>query len=119
MPLQTNSLLISYSGTLQGPAGENGVTSIPSVSEDGVLSWTNDGELNNPTPVNIKGEKGDTGNTGANGTNGSDGATFTPSVSETGVLSWTNDKGLTNPEDVNLSNVVTFIIKKYNEVEST
>lgn len=42
-------------------SGKDGVTFIPSVSSEGVLSWTNDGELENPTPVNIKGPKGDTG----------------------------------------------------------
>lgn len=35
-------------------------TFFPSVSEDGVLSWTNDKGLENPAPVSIKGEKGDT-----------------------------------------------------------
>lgn len=44
--------------------GENGATFTPSVSEDGVLSWTNDRELPNPEPVNIKGEKGDDGKDG-------------------------------------------------------
>lgn len=49
----------------QGPKGEdgndgaNGVTFTPIVSDEGVLSWTNDGGLDNPTSVNIKGEKGD------------------------------------------------------------
>ena len=40
----------------QGEAGKNGVTFIPSVSEAGILSWTNDGGLTNPDPVNIKGD---------------------------------------------------------------
>lgn len=44
-----------------GAPGINGVTFIPSVSEDGTVSWTNDGGLPNPAPVNIKGEKGDAG----------------------------------------------------------
>ena len=35
-----------------------GATFYPSVSEDGVISWTNDHELENPKPVNIKGEDG-------------------------------------------------------------
>ena len=39
--------------------GENGATFIPSVSANGVISWTNDRELPNPSPVNIKGLKGD------------------------------------------------------------
>ena len=43
----------------QGPTGANGVTFTPSVSAVGVLSWTNDGGLTNPSPINIKGPKGD------------------------------------------------------------
>lgn len=74
----------------QGPNGANGVTFIPSVSEAGILSWTNDGGLANPDPVNIKSEAG------------ANGVTFIPSVSEAGVLSWTNDGGLANPDPVNI-----------------
>lgn len=33
---------------------KDGSTFVPSVSDDGILSWTNDGELENPPPVNIK-----------------------------------------------------------------
>lgn len=40
------------------PDGENGATFYPSVSEDGIISWTNDRELENPAPVNIKGKDG-------------------------------------------------------------
>ena len=43
----------------QGPNGANGVTFTPSVSESGVLSWTNNGGLTNPSPISIKGPKGD------------------------------------------------------------
>lgn len=43
--------------------GQNGATFIPSVSAEGVISWTNDRELPNPPPVNIKGEKGNDGTT--------------------------------------------------------
>lgn len=50
--------------------GQNGATFIPSVSNDGVISWTNDRELPNPTPVNIKGEKGDKGEQGERGLQG-------------------------------------------------
>lgn len=53
--------------------GENGATFIPSVSANGVISWTNDRELPNPSPVNIKGEKGDKGDTGAQGIPGEKG----------------------------------------------
>lgn len=69
-------------GALQGAPGENGepgadgqpgadgTTFTPSVSTEGVLSWTNDGGKANPASVNIKGAKGDKGETGAAGANG-------------------------------------------------
>lgn len=44
-----------------GIDGTDGVTFTPSVSEEGVLSWTNDGGLTNPDPVNIKGPPGESG----------------------------------------------------------
>lgn len=52
-----------------------GATFMPSVSEDGELSWTNDRGLPNPAPVNIKGEKGDPGEKGEQGEPGTDGYT--------------------------------------------
>lgn len=47
--------------------GENGVTFVPSVSEDGIISWSNDGGLENPESVNIKGPQGIRGIQGENG----------------------------------------------------
>lgn len=41
--------------------GDNGATFTPAVSTSGVISWTNDKGLTNPSAVNIKGPKGDTG----------------------------------------------------------
>lgn len=52
---------------VSGGGGTPGATFIPSVSSAGVISWTNDGGLPNPDPVNIKGPRGNTGNTGATG----------------------------------------------------
>lgn len=40
--------------------GSDGTTFTPSVSAEGVISWTNDGGKENPSPVNIKGQQGDT-----------------------------------------------------------
>lgn len=45
----------------QGPQGETGPHFTPSVSPEGVLSWTNNGDLENPAPVNIKGPQGEPG----------------------------------------------------------
>ena len=50
--------------------GQNGATFTPNVSEDGVLSWTNDRELENPAPVNVKGPQGEKGEKGAQGPQG-------------------------------------------------
>lgn len=79
--------------------GADGTTFYPTVSSAGVISWTNDGDKENPDPVNIKGPQGDQGPAGQDGTNG---ATFTPTVSSAGVISWSNDKGLPNPDSVNI-----------------
>ena len=49
---------------------ENVNVFVPSVSSDGVLSWTNRAGLANPASVNIKGAKGDKGDTGAQGIQG-------------------------------------------------
>ena len=45
-------------GTIQGPAGSDGVTFTPAVDDAGNLSWTNDGGRENPPTVNIKGPAG-------------------------------------------------------------
>lgn len=56
-----------------GVAGEDGATFIPSVSLEGIISWTNDNNLPNPTPVNIRGPKGDAGQKGEQGERGPQG----------------------------------------------
>lgn len=48
-------------GSMKGENGDDGTTFTPSVSEEGVLSWTNDGGKENPAAVNIKGADGDVG----------------------------------------------------------
>ena len=52
---------------LMGPQGKTGYYYTPSVSKDGILSWTNSGNLSNPDPVNIKGPQGDQGIKGEKG----------------------------------------------------
>lgn len=85
-------------GGTPGPAGQNGATFTPSVSADGVLSWTNNGGLDNPDPVNIMGPQGPQGAQGspgaqgapgAAGANGQDGGYYQPSVATDGTLTWT------------------------------
>lgn len=52
---------------VKGDKGEQGVTFIPNVSENGNLSWRNNGGLQNPAAVNIMGPKGDRGDRGEDG----------------------------------------------------
>lgn len=59
-----------------------GATFTPSVSEEGILSWTNDHNLPNPAPVNIKGEQGERGLQGYSGVDGKDGNSLEVSVSK-------------------------------------
>jgi len=58
----------------KGDPGEKGVTFTPSLDANGNLTWTNDGGLDNPHAVNIKGPKGDTGEQGPKGEPGETGA---------------------------------------------
>ena len=58
-----------------GEKGDKGTTFTPSVSSAGVLSWTNDGGLANPSSVNIKGPQGEQGIQGIQGIQGETGAT--------------------------------------------
>ena len=65
-PTAKASITPVYGGTLGNELSfqtkvPRGVTFTPSVSDDGVISWTNDGGLSNPVVKNIKGPKGDTG----------------------------------------------------------
>ena len=46
---------------------------IPNVDESGVISWTNKAGIENPVPVNIKGQKGDKGEQGLKGETGPQG----------------------------------------------
>lgn len=114
--------------------GMDGATFIPNVTQQGVISWTNDQGLPNPEPVNIKGVPGDPGqpghspvitatksgsvttiysdgvaiaevDDGEDGDPGKDGVTFTPNVTAQGVISWTNDGGLPNPQSQNIKGV--------------
>lgn len=84
---------------LVGPQGKTGYYYIPSISKEGIISWTNNGNLSNPNPINIKGPQGDQG---IQGEKGDKGYYFTPSVDSDGNLSWTNNGNLDNPISVNI-----------------
>lgn len=53
-----------------GADGENGATFTPSVSAEGMLSWSNDQGLPNPASISIKGPAGADGQDGAQGPQG-------------------------------------------------
>ena len=55
---------------VQGPKGDTGAVFIPAVDAVGNLSWSNNGGLSSPAPVNIKGPKGDQGDKGLQGPQG-------------------------------------------------
>lgn len=56
-----------------GKKGDNGFTFTPNVDAEGNLSWTNDGGLENPAVVNIRGADGKDGKDGSDGKDGVDG----------------------------------------------
>ena len=76
-----------------------GVTFTPSVSDVGEISWTNDGNLSNPTAKNIKGPKGDTGI-------GFAGIEYTPSTASGGnnTFKVKYSNGTTGTESYNIRN---------------
>ena len=90
-----------------GSSGDGGATFIPSVSADGVISWTNDKGLPNPKPVNIKGVKGDKGDKGEAGENGKDGAN-----GKDGVDGYTPVKGKDYFTDADKSEMVSSVISQ-------
>ena len=84
------NLVFSHLVGTQGAKGDTGYYFTPAVDALGNLSWNNNGELNNPATVNIKGPKGDGGTVEITSVvidNGSS-ETATPSVE---VISGTTD----------------------------
>lgn len=71
--------MIRPRGTLKGKTnvgnvkiqGIDGVTFIPSLDRHGNLTWSNDGGLQNPNPINVVGPQGPKGETGNSGYTGS------------------------------------------------
>ena len=71
----TASGITDIDRTVQTIIGPKGITFVPSVSPEGVLTWQNDGDLENPEPVNIRGPQGEPGPAGPQGEQGETGAT--------------------------------------------
>ena len=67
---QSRTFSSGFAGTTFIHDGQNGATFTPAVSADGIISWTNDRELPNPEPVNIKGDRGERGPQGLQGIQG-------------------------------------------------
>ena len=69
--LELNSINLDIEGELI--YAKDGVTFIPNVSESGEISWSNNGDLKNPEPRNIKGPQGVQGEQGEKGEKGEKG----------------------------------------------
>ena len=84
-----------------------GFTFIPNVSESGEISWSNNGNLKNPEPRNIKGPQGERGPQGKKGEKGDKGDTgadgYSPSASVVrgegkATITITDKKGTTSAD---------------------
>lgn len=72
-------MLASRKGGGSGTDGKDGATFTPSVSSEGIISWTNNQGLDNPEPQNIRGPQGLQGPQGEQGPKGATGpAGYTP-----------------------------------------
>lgn len=90
-----------------GAAGKDGVTFTPSMSDDGDLSWTNDGGKANPQTVNLKGPKGGTGAQGPQGATGN-------GISGIALKSGTHAPGTSDVYTITLTDGTTFDFAVYN-----
>lgn len=75
LPVAGKQITVPASSGGGGAPGKDGATFTPSVSAEGVISWTNDQGLENPDPVDIKGPQGEKGDKGDQGEQGEPGAT--------------------------------------------
>lgn len=90
-----------------GTNGRDGVTFTPSMSDDGDLSWTNDGGKANPQTVNLKGPKGGTGAQGPQGATGN-------GISGIALKSGTHAPGTSDVYTITLTDGTTFDFAVYN-----
>lgn len=70
---QVDELEFTGGSGAPGEDGEDGATFVPSIDEEGNLSWSNDKNLENPETINIKGEQGEKGEKGDKGDKGEQG----------------------------------------------
>lgn len=96
--------LSSIDGAIQGPPGKNGITFYPNIDDNGLLSWVNNGNLQNPKPLNLIGPKGDRGPQGVIGPKGDKGVQGeqgpTGPVGPIGLKGATGDKGDVGPQGI-------------------
>lgn len=90
---------------------ENVNVFLPSVSDSGVLSWTNKAGLANPASVNIKGAKGDKGDKGAKGDKGDTGNAATIEVGTVTTGAAGSSASVINRGDANNA-ILDFILPK-------
>lgn len=119
---------VNYKEVLKG---DTGYTFEPHVTVDGILYWTNNGNLENPLPVNLHGKQGfmfiphvdSEGNLSWTNTGelenpptvnikGDKGYFYTPHISEDGILSWSNNGNLENPQPFNISDLILNEVKE-------
>ena len=119
---------VTYKEVLKG---DTGYTFEPHVTVDGILYWTNNGNLENPLPVNLHGKQGfmfiphvdSEGNLSWTNTGelenpptvnikGDKGYFYTPHISEDGILTWSNNGNLENPHPFNISDLILNEVKE-------
>lgn len=105
-PTIASSVTPVYGGTLGNELSfqvkiPRGVTFTPNLTDTGEISWTNDGGLENPASVGVKGPKGDTGVSFA-------GIEYTPSTTSGGnnTFKVKYSNGTTGTESYNIRNGV-------------
>ena len=97
--------------------GLKGYVFTPSVDEEGNISWTNDGNLENPEAISIKGPQGIQG---IQGIQGERGYHFKPTVDKDSNLSWSiSDDPNDIPESVNIRGYDAEIIYSDTAPENT
>ena len=85
-----------------GAKGDTGPYFTPTVSAEGIISWSNNGGLDNPASVSIKGPQGAKGDTGAKGDPGAQGEQGPAGPNEITTETQTNLTGLLKGNGTNV-----------------